>query len=124
MEILVKSDEEVEREVRYILSTRVGREKKISRWELVERVFGREAALNRGNNNPYDRRIREAINKFRDVDLIVSTSGTDGYWLASDMNDIETIASEYEKRSVEMLSKARKLRARGLEKLGPQMPLL
>ena len=33
-----------------------------------------------------------------DIDLIVSSSGTPGYWLATDMNDIEMIAEEYVKR--------------------------
>jgi hypothetical protein len=122
-DIPVKTDEQIEREVRSILSFHKGRENRISRWELVERVFGREAAANRSNNNPYDRKIREAIAKWREIDLIVSSSAIGGYWLAADMNDIETIAEEYVKRSREMEEKARNLRRRGAEKFGPQMPL-
>lgn len=118
-----KPDEQIEAEVRYILSYRKGKENAISRWQLVERVFGREAAANRGNNNPYDRKIRDVIAKYRDTDLIVSSSGSAGYYLATDMNDIELIAEEYEKRSKDMLSKASNLRKRGSEKFGPQMPL-
>jgi len=119
-----KSKEEVEREVRSIMTFHKGKAQAISRWELVERVFGREAALNRGNNNPFDRQIREVIEQYREIDLIVSSSGSSGYYLAMDMNDIETIASEYDKRSVKMLEKARNLRKRGLEKFGGQMELL
>lgn len=122
-DIPVKTDEEIEREVRFILSFRKGKENRISRWELVEKVFGREAAANRSNNNPYDRKIRDALEKYRDIDLIVSSSGSSGYWLATDMNDIETIAEEYVKRSRVMEEKARNLRKRGAEKFGPQMPL-
>lgn len=122
-DIVNKTDEEIEREVRHILSFRKGKENKISRWELVERVFGREAAASRSNNNPYERRIREAINKWRDTDLIVSSSGSSGYWLAADMEDIELIAEEYVKRSRVMEEKARNLRKRGAEKFGPQIPL-
>lgn len=119
-----KTDEEIESEVRHILSFRKGKENKISRWELVERVFGREAAANRSsNNNLYDRKIREAIAKWRDIDLIVSSSGSSGYWLAADMEDIELIAEEYVKRSRIMEEKARNLRKRGAEKFGPQIPL-
>lgn len=118
-----KTDEQIESEVRHILSFRKGRENRISRWELVERVFGRAAAANRSNNNPYDRKIREAIAKWRDTDLIVSSSSIGGYWLAADMNDIETIAEEYVKRSREMEEKARNLRRRGMEKFGPQIDL-
>lgn len=118
-----KTDEEIESDVRHILSFRKGKENKISRWELVERVFGRQAAADRSGNNPYDRKIREAINKWRDIDLIVSSSGSSGYWLAVDMNDIEVIAQEYVNRARDMEEKARNLRKRGAEKFGPQIPL-
>jgi len=122
-DIEIKTDEQIESEVRHILSFRKGKENRISRWELVERVFGRQAAANRSNNNSYDRKIRDAINKWRDIDLIVSSSGTPGYWLAADMDDIELIAEEYVKRSREMEEKARNLRKRGAEVFGPQIPL-
>ncbi len=118
-----KDDEQIKREVRFALSFHKGRGNPISRWQLVETVFGREAAANRSNNNPYDRKIREVIAEFRDVDLIVSSSGTPGYWIAADMEDIELIAQEYVKRSREMEEKARNLRKRGSEKFGPQMSM-
>jgi len=118
-----KDKEEIEREVRYILSKHIGKGNRVSRWELVERILGREAAANRTNNNPFDRRVRDVIEKFRDIDLIVSSSSADGYWLAEDMNDIELIAEEYVKRSRKMEEKARNLRRRGTEKFGSQIPL-
>ena len=120
---LSKTDEQIEAEVRHILSFHKGRENRISRWELVEHVFGREAAAVRSNNNSYDRKIRDVIAKYRETDLIVSSSAIGGYWLAADMNDIETIAEEYVKRSREMEEKARNLRKHGMEKFGPQIPL-
>lgn len=119
-----KTNEQVEREVRYILSKHIGKGNRVSRWELVDRIFGREAAASRSNNNPFDRQIREVIEKYREVDLIISSSGADGYWLAEDMNDINTIADEYVNRSRKMEEKARNLRKRGLEKFGGQMTLL
>ena len=118
-----KSQEEIEREVRSILSFHKGKNNRVSRWELVERIFGRQAAANRSNNNAFDRRIRDVIAKYRDTDLIVSSSALGGYWLAADMDDIEIIAEEYVKRSREMEEKARNLRRRGAEVFGPQMPL-
>jgi len=114
---------EIERQVRHILSFHKGRENRISRWELVEKIFGREAAADRSNNNPFDRQIRSAIEKYRDIDFIVSSSGFAGYWLAADMKDIETIAQEYVDRSRVMEQKARNLRERGEKQFGPQMPL-
>lgn len=120
----IKSKEQVENEVRSILTFHIGKDKAVSRWELVTRIFGAEAAANRGNNNPFDRQIREVIEKYRTLDLIVSSSSASGYWLAADMNDIDEIASEYDKRSLKMLEKARTLRKRGVEKFGGQMELI
>ena len=123
MEIPEIADEELEKRVRSILSFRKGKEQAFSRWQLVEQIFGREAAANRGNNNPYDRRIREAIAKWRDTDLIVSSSSSAGYYLAADYDDVEIIVQEYIERSRKMEEKARKLRVRGAEMFGPQMKL-
>lgn len=117
------TDEQLEARVRAILLAHKGRQNRINRWKLVEMIFGREAAGNRSNSNTYDRRIREVIKKWRDHDLIVSSSGAAGYWIAADMNDVEIIAAEYVSRSREMEEKARNLRRRGAEVFGPQMPL-
>lgn len=114
---------EIERQVLYVLSLHKGRENRISRWELVERIFGREAAANRGNNNPYDRKIREIIEQHRDEYLICSSSGIGGYWLAADMEDVELIAQEYVNRSRKMEERARNIRRHGSETFGPQLKL-
>lgn len=119
-----KDNAQIETEVRSILSFHKGKHNPVSRWELVERIFGREAAANRGNNNPFDRQVRTVIEKYRVVDLIVSSSGSAGYWLAEDMDDIETIAVEFDKRAMKELEKARNLRKRGIERFGGQMELL
>lgn len=120
----IKDKIQVEQEVRHILSMHRGRENAISRWALVERVFGREAAAVRSNNNPFDRQIRNVIEKWRDIDLIVSSSGSSGYWKAADMEDIEAIATEYVNRSRKMEEKARNLRKRGMEEFGGQMRMI
>ncbi len=119
-----KSKDQVESEVLAILSFHKGKERSISRWELVERIFGRDAAADRSNNNPFDRRIRDVIARNRVKYLIVSSSGQSGYWLAADINDVETIAQEFVERSRQMEELARKIRRNGAEQFGPQMPLL
>lgn len=119
-----KDKTEIEAEVRHILSFHKGKANPVGRWELVERIFGREAAANRGNNNPFDRQIRQAIEKYRIPDFICSTSGQAGYWIADDMDDIESVAVEFEKRATQELDKARNLRKRGMERFGGQMSLL
>jgi hypothetical protein len=118
------TDEEIEQQVRSILSFRKGKENAISLWQIVTQIFGQQAAADRGNNNTYGRKVRSVIEKYREIDLIVSSSSTNGYWLATDMSDIETIAEEYVKRARAMEEKARNLRRRGAEAFGPQMPLL
>ena len=117
------TDEQLETQVRAILLSHKGREQRISRWQLVEAIFGSEAGRLRNNNNVYDRRIRSAIAKWRDIDLIVSSSSLGGYWLAADLRDVELIANEYVSRAREMEARARSLRKRGLEQFGPQMEL-
>ena len=117
------SDEQLTDRVRAVLALHRGRKNRISRWDLVASIFGMDAAARRSNNNPFDRKIREVISQWRDTDLIVSSSGTGGYWLAADMNDVETIANEYVSRSREMEARARNLRRRGAEVFGPQIPL-
>lgn len=117
------TDEQLETQVRAILLSHKGKANRISRWQLVEMIFGREAALVRSNNNPYDRRIRDAISRWRDHDLIVSSSKQGGYWIAADFQDVEVIAAEYISRSREMEERARNLRKRGTEVFGPQIPL-
>ena len=114
---------EVERQVLYILSLHKGRANRISRWELVEKVFGREAAANRGNNNQFDRKIRNIIEEHRDEYMICSSSSISGYWLAADMEDVELIAQEYVNRSRKMEERARNIRKRGTEAFGPQLKL-
>lgn len=119
-----KDKEEVEQEVRGILSFHKGRENAISRWQLVEIVFGREAAADRGGNNPFDRQIRKVVEKFRDVDMICSTSGARGYWIASNMNDIEELADVFEKMAKGYLKKKARIIEHGQREFGGQMELL
>jgi len=119
-----KTRDEIEREVRDILSMHRGKEQAISRWQLVEIVFGRKAAADRGNNNRFDRIIRSVIEKYRDVDLICSTSSASGYWIAANMNDVEAIAEEFDKRAKGMLAKKSRILEHGKNKFGGQLELV
>ena len=109
--------------VRFALSFRAGKDNRISRQELVRKVFGAWALNDQSNNNRFDRMIRQAIEDLREEMLICSSSGTDGYWLAETLQDVEEIAGEYERRSKSMLTKASLIRKRGIERLGPQLPM-
>ena len=123
--ILSLTRDEVVQRVREALRWHRGETKKIARWELVEQVYGHGATLDRTNNNPYDRVVREVISEYRDIDLIVSTTQDGGgYWLAESIKEAEIIAADYVKRSRVMELKARNVRKRAVETFGPQIPLL
>src|SRR3989304_3751628 len=83
---------EIERQILFILSLHKGRERRISRWELVEKLFGREAGAVRSNNNPHDRKVREIIEKYRDEYLICSSSAIGGGWMAGETDEVERMA--------------------------------
>lgn len=119
-----KTKEQVEREVRDILSMHRGKEQAISRWQLVEIVFGREAAADRGNNNRFDRIIRNVIEKYRDVDLICSTSSASGYWIAANMNDVTMVADHFDKLAMGYLAKKAKIIDHGQKLFGGQLELV
>ena len=101
----------------------VGHEKKITRRELVRRVFGDPAALNWSNNNRYDRAVRRAIETMRETEFICSSSRSSGYWIASNMQDLEALAAEYISRARKEEEKARNLIRRGQERFSGQISM-
>ncbi len=121
--VINKDKTEIEAEVRHILSFHKGKDNRISRWEIVERVFGREAAANRGNNNPFDRQIRDVVRKYRDTDFICSSSGQAGYWIANGMEDVNEIADQMRAQARALEEQARTVVKRGVEYFGPQIEL-
>lgn len=125
VEPTITAQDEIIRRVRNVMMHCVGREKRITRRELVRRVFGDQAALNWSNNNRYDRMVRQAIETMRDNDCICSSSGSSGYWIANSMQDVESVAAEYISRARKEEQKARDLLRRGQERFSGQvaMPL-
>jgi len=116
--------EEATQRVRDILRWHRGEENKITRWELVEQVYGPGAVEKKDNNNYYDRSVREIISAYRDVDFIVSTtSDGGGYWLAENLAEADQIAGSYDRRAKLMLKKASDVRKRAVEHFGPQVPM-
>jgi hypothetical protein len=115
--------EEIIKRVRNVMMHCVGYEKKITRRELVRRVFGDQAAQSWSNNNRYDRSVRRAIETMRNTEFICSSSSSSGYWIASNMQDLETLASEYISRARKEEEKARLLLRRGQERFGGQISM-
>lgn len=71
------TDHDVEEKLKRILAAHVGRARAIPRWELVVECFGPGADIPRTDDNPYDRTVREGVERLR----------IDHGWFVLDMND-------------------------------------
>jgi len=84
---------EIERRVLEVLLKMPGG---ITRRELVRRIYGVEAQRNL-SNDPYDRKIRKAIERMRECLIpIVSSSGKTGYRLDTSPEAIQNMIAEME----------------------------
>ena len=79
------TDEQLDREVLFILQQHQGKENRVDRWELVERVFGEPVEpLLRNDNNLYDRDIRYAVGRLRAAGHLICDLGDGaGRWMAA-----------------------------------------
>ena len=79
------TNEELDREVLFILLRHQGKENRVDRWELVERVFGEPVEpLLRNDNNLYDRDIRYAVGRLRAAGHLICDLGDGaGRWMAA-----------------------------------------
>ena len=79
------NNDELDREVLFILLRHQGKENRVDRWELVERVFGEPVEpLLRNDNNLYDRDIRYAVGRLRAAGHLICDLGDGaGRWMAA-----------------------------------------
>ena len=79
------TNDELDREVLFILLRHQGKENRVDRWELVERVFGEPVEpLLRNDNNLYDRDIRYAVGRLRAAGHLICDLGDGaGRWMAA-----------------------------------------
>lgn len=90
------TDEQLDKEVLYILKQHVGQANAIDRWEMVAKIYGTEAALRQDDNNAWDREIRFSVGRLRmkqsDLGLVICDLGNGaGRYLAAN----ETEAWEF-----------------------------
>lgn len=83
------TDEKLDELVKYFLSRHVGKENRIERWDLVEKVFGvRVPEFERNDGHSLDRDIRNSVSRLRvQGHLICDLGDGQGRWLAA--NDAE-----------------------------------
>ena len=79
------TNEELDREVLFILLRHQGKENRIDRWNLVERVFGGPVEpVFRNDDNLYDRDIRYAVGRLRAAGHLICDLGDGaGRWMAA-----------------------------------------
>jgi hypothetical protein len=68
---------------RILVNLQVGEVNRISRIDLIIKVFGHHPGPNWRNSNE-DRQIRITISKLQETYTILSDSGEGGYWLGTD----------------------------------------
>lgn len=85
-------------EVRFVLSFRLGQDNPIDRWALVRRIYGDEAVTEETKNdsNPYDRAVRNSIQRLRKHgEHICSKSNGKGYYMAKTREEYEDFKASY-----------------------------
>lgn len=91
------TEEQLDREVLYILQQHQGKENRIDRWDLVERVFGGPVEpVFRNDDNLYDRDIRYAVGRLRAAGHLICDLGDGaGRWMAATEKEFWEFYSYY-----------------------------
>lgn len=91
------TNEELDRTVLYILQQHQGKENRIDRWDLVERVFGGPVEpVFRNDDNLYDRDIRYAVGRLRAAGHLICDLGDGaGRWMAATEKEFWEFYSYY-----------------------------
>lgn len=85
-----QNEESLDNQVLFILNMHFGRENAIKRWDLVERVYGRPAAAQRSDENPWDRNVRQSIERLRNSGQHICNRGNgNGYYMAESRDEYE-----------------------------------
>ncbi len=94
----------------YWLLQHKGRQNPMSRWELVERIFGREAARIQSDDNPFDRQIREAVARLRRRGVLICDMGDGhGRYLAATVEEYQAFRQYYGAGAFEKLAIIREM---------------
>lgn len=92
------SNEELDKEVLYILNQHVGQENAIDRWDLVAKLFGAVAIHLRNDSNREDREIRESVSRLRTQGKLICDLGNgQGRYMAATKAEFWAMYRRYEK---------------------------
>lgn len=98
-----------------------GKKNRISRVDLVLKIFG--VKVNKGQlaNNKLDRQIRESIERLRQEYVILSSSGMDGYWFPETMGEVTGYLAEIESRASKLLQQKARMQRNAEQQFQPRV---
>jgi hypothetical protein len=111
--------EELDQLVLSILQRHVGKEHRISRFDLLREVYGPWQAGKMDSNSVEDRRVRESIERLREKYVILSSSGSGGYWLPESESEAQDFIAEMESRAMKMLQMTGRMKRNLREQFQP-----
>ena len=104
------TDEALDREVLFVVRQHQGKQNAIGRWELVERLFGREACEPRTDDNLADRQIRYSVARLRGRGVLICDMGDGaGRYIASTVEEYQAFRLKYSSRAYEVLEIVREM---------------
>ncbi|HEX2994758.1 MAG TPA: hypothetical protein VHP14_08040 [Anaerolineales bacterium] len=105
-----KSDTQLDRDVLVWLKHHVGKQNAIGRWELVQRIFGEEAARVQSDENQYDRQIRDAVVRLRRSGLLICDMGDGrGRYVAATLEEYQAFRKYYGAGAFDRLTTIREM---------------
>ena len=107
-----------------VLSSHRGRFNRIGKWRLVETVFMLHIPQAKRNaNNPFERKMREAISHMRHNGVLIGSDTRGGYWLMEELDEVLAVAGQFRQRAKDLLHSASKLESTGRSVFGGQRRL-
>jgi hypothetical protein len=104
------TDEQLDREVLFLLKQHLGQKNPIGRWEIVARLFGPEACAPRNDDNLADRQVRESVARLRKAGVLVCDMGDGaGRFLAQSLEEYQAFRLKYGSRAYEVLETLREM---------------
>jgi len=104
------TDEALDGEVLFIIRQHQGKQNAVGRWELVERLFGREACEPRTDDNLADRQIRYSVARLRKQGVLICDMGDGrGRYLAETVDEYQEFRLKYGSRAFEVLEILRQM---------------
>ena len=100
------TDDELDREVSYLMLRHRGRAQAINRWDMVEYLFGVGTSYPHNDNNYADRRIRESIERLRQRMLICDMGDGNGRYLAANYAEYVEFRARYVSRAYPIMQTA------------------